>query len=54
MQSYVLHLKELYCRLQQHKVEEAPIDSHLQDQVLLGLEVGALLHAMKRFAQQNP
>lgn len=54
MQSYVLHLKELYCRLQKHNAEEAPTDNHLWDQFLLGLEEGALLQVLKRFVCQDP
>eukprot|EP00064_Thunnus_orientalis_P021744 superscaffoldBa00006815_g21912 len=40
--------------LQQHDPEEAPTDSHLWDQFLLGLEEGSLLQTLKRFVHQDP
>ncbi|CAL9689427.1 unnamed protein product [Knipowitschia caucasica] len=54
VQSYVLRLKELYCRLEEQDTEQAPTDSHLRDQFMLGLEDGALLRALKRVVRLAP
>lgn len=54
VQAYLLRLKELYCKLRQLNPDEAPTDSHLKDQFLLGLEGGPLLQALKMFARRNP
>ena len=54
VQAYLLRLKELYCTLRQHDADEAPTDSYLKDQFLLGLEGGPLLQALKMFARHNP
>ncbi|XP_029917855.1 uncharacterized protein LOC115366482 [Myripristis murdjan] len=54
VQSYILRLRELHRRLQQHDPDEAPTDDHLKEQFLLGLEEGSLLQALRRHARQNP
>uniref|UniRef100_A0AAV2K862 Gag protein n=1 Tax=Knipowitschia caucasica TaxID=637954 RepID=A0AAV2K862_KNICA len=54
VQSYVLRLKELYRRLEEQDTEQAPTDSHLRDQFMLGLEDGALLRALKRVVRLAP
>lgn len=54
VQAYLLRLKELYSKLRQHDPDEAPTDSHVKDQFLLGLVGGPLLQALKMFARHNP
>lgn len=54
VQSFVLRLRELHSRLQQHDPEEAPTNTHLKEQFLLGLEEGPLTQALRRYARQHP
>lgn len=54
MQSYVLKLRELHCRLQQQAPDGAPTYDYLMEQFLLGLEEGPLLQDLRRYSRQNP
>lgn len=54
VQSYVLRLRELHCRLQQLDPDGAPTDNHLTEQFLLRLWEGPLTQALKRYARQHP
>ena len=54
VRSFVLRLRELHGRLQQHDPEEAPTDTHLKEQFLLGLEEGPSTQALRRYAHQHP
>ncbi|KAM9757963.1 uncharacterized protein ACNS7B_005082 [Menidia menidia] len=54
VQAYGLRLRELYRKLQKHDETEAPTDTHLRDQFLLGLEDGAMLQMLKRVVRLDP
>ena len=52
--SFVLRLRELYCRLRRHDPTNSPSDAALRDQLLLGLLEGPLAQALKVYARRNP
>ncbi|CAL9708532.1 unnamed protein product [Knipowitschia caucasica] len=54
VQSFILRLRELYCRLKRLHREDSPSESALRDQLLLGLRDGPLSQALKVFARRNP
>lgn len=54
MPSFVLRLREPYCRLQQHDPGGTPPDTVLRDQLLLGLREGSLAQTLKVYARRNP
>lgn len=50
----MLRLRELYCRLRRHSPEGALIEDQLKEQLLLGLEDGPFLRALRTYARRNP
>ncbi|XP_051261675.1 uncharacterized protein LOC127366611 isoform X2 [Dicentrarchus labrax] len=52
--SFILRLRELYCRLRQHDPDGTPPDTVLRDQLLLGLRESSLAQALKVYARRNP
>ncbi|KAL7396029.1 hypothetical protein ABVT39_027495 [Epinephelus coioides] len=54
VQSYVLRLRKLHCRLQQLDPDRAPTNGHLKEQFLLGLEEGPSTQTLRRHAHQHP
>lgn len=52
--SYILRLRELYCRLRRHDPDGAPSDTVLRGQMLMGLREGSLAQALKIYARRNP
>lgn len=54
VQSFILRLRELYCRLKKVDRENSPSESALRDQLLLGLRDGPLSQALKVYARRNP
>lgn len=51
---FVLRLRELYCRLQRRSPEGALVEDQLKEQLLLGLEDGPFLRALRTYARRNP
>lgn len=54
VQSFILRLRELYCRLRNQDPDSAPSENALRDQLLLGLREGPLAQALKVHARRNP
>lgn len=54
MPSFILRLRELYRRLQQHDPDNSPSDAALRDQLLLGLQECSLAQALRVYAHRNP
>lgn len=54
VQTFILRLRELYCRLKRQDRENSPSESALRDQLLLGLREGPLAQALKVYARRNP
>ena len=54
VQSFILRLRELYCRLQRQDPDSAPFEKALRDQLLLGLCDGPLAQALKVYARRHP
>ncbi|RVE73956.1 hypothetical protein OJAV_G00036180 [Oryzias javanicus] len=54
VQAFILRLRELHYRLQQHHPDGAPTDQHLKEQFLLGLEEGPLTRALRGYARRHP
>uniref|UniRef100_A0AAV2LVD4 Neurotransmitter-gated ion-channel ligand-binding domain-containing protein n=1 Tax=Knipowitschia caucasica TaxID=637954 RepID=A0AAV2LVD4_KNICA len=52
VQSFVLRLRELYCRLRRH--DDPPSEAALRDQLLLGLREGPMAQALKVYARWHP
>lgn len=52
--TFVLRLRELYCRLRRRSPERALVEDQLKEQLLLGLENGPFLRALRTYARQNP
>lgn len=52
--SFALRLRELHCRLRRHNPDDAPSESALKDQMLLGLSEGPLSQTMRTYARRNP
>ncbi|CAL9694508.1 unnamed protein product [Knipowitschia caucasica] len=52
VQSFVLRLRELYCRLRRHG--DPPSEAALRDQLLLGLREGPMTQALKVYARRHP
>ncbi|GLD56409.1 uncharacterized protein AKAME5_000875900 [Lates japonicus] len=52
--SFILRLRELYCRLRRHDPDNSPSDTALRDQLLLGLQESPLAQALKVYARRNP
>lgn len=54
VQSFILRLRELYCRLRRHDPDDSPSGAALRDQLLLGLREGPLAQALKVYARRHP
>lgn len=54
VKSFTLRLRELYCRLQRHNLDDAPSERNLQDQMLLGLREGPLSQTLRTYVRRNP
>lgn len=54
VQSFILRLRELYCRLRRHNPDDSPSEAALRDQLLLGLREGPLAQALKVYARRHP
>lgn len=54
VQSFILRLREFYCRLHRQDPDSAPSEIALRDQLLLGLHDGPLAQALKVYARRNP
>ena len=52
--SYVLRLRELFCRLRRGDPATAPSDSVLREQFLMGLSEGPLSQALRVYARRHP
>lgn len=52
--SFILRLRELYCRLRKHDPDNVPSDEALRDQLLLGLREGPVSQALKVYVRRNP
>lgn len=52
--SFILRLRELYCRLRKHDPDNVPSDAALRDQLLLGLREGPVSQALKVYVRRNP
>lgn len=52
--SFILRLRELYCRLRQQDPDNSPSDAALRDQLLLGLQECSLAQALKVYARGKP
>lgn len=52
--SYVLRLRELFCRLRRGDPTAAPSDATLREQFLMGLVEGPLSQALRVYARHNP
>jgi len=50
---FVLRLRELYCRLRRRSPEGALVEDQLKEQLLLGLEDGPFLRALRTYARRN-
>ena len=52
--SYILRLRELFCRLRRGDPTAAPSDATLRDQFLMGLVDGPLSQALRVYARRHP
>ena len=52
--SYILRLRELFCRLRRGDPTTAPSDSVLREQFLMGLSEGPLSQALRVYARRHP
>ncbi len=51
---FVLRLRELFRRLQRRSPEGALVEDQLKEQLLMGMEDGPMLRALKTYARRNP
>ena len=54
LRSFVLRLRELFCRLQRRDSDSPLSEGHLQDQLLMGIHNADLRRTVKTFARRNP
>ena len=52
--SFILRLRELFCRLHRDDPDAAPSDIVLRDQLLMGLADGSLSQALRIYARRHP
>lgn len=52
--AFVLRLRELFRRLQRRSSEGALVEDQLKEQLLMGMEDGPMLRALKTYARRNP
>ena len=52
--SYILRLRELFCRLRRGDPDTAPSDAILREQFLMGLSEGPLSQALRVYARRHP
>ena len=52
--SFLLRLRELHCRLQQHDPDGPPSAAALRDQLLIGLRESPMAQALKVYARRHP
>ena len=52
--SFILRLRELFCRLHRDDPDAAPSDIVLRDQLLMGLADGPLSQALRIYARRHP
>ena len=52
--SFILRLRELFCRLRRDDPDAAPSDIVLRDQLLMGLAEGSLSQALRIYARRHP